>query len=314
MIEIIDVTKKYGRKIVLNKLNFKINKGEILGFLGPNGAGKSTTMNIITGYISASEGCVKVDGIDILEHPEKVKKKIGYLPEIPPLYTDMTVGEYLKFVCRIKKVDKNEEQKHIEAIMERVKINDVKGRLIRNLSKGYKQRVGIAQALVGNPEVLILDEPTVGLDPNQIIEIRNMIKELGKEHTIMLSSHILSEVSAVCDRILIINKGEIVASGTYDELSRLFNCSSKIFLRVKGNKKNIAKALSEIENIENTKDQGTFENGTVDILIEVRKDKDIREQIFSAFSKNGCPILMMKNENPTLEEIFMQVTAVNKEA
>lgn len=226
----------------------------------------------------------------------------------------MTVGEYLKFVCRIKKVDKNEEQKHIEAIMERVKINDVKGRLIRNLSKGYKQRVGIAQALVGNPEVLILDEPTVGLDPNQIIEIRNMIKELGKEHTIMLSSHILSEVSAVCDRILIINKGEIVASGTYDELSRLFNCSSKIFLRVKGNKKNIAKALSEIENIENTKDQGTFENGTVDILIEVRKDKDIREQIFSAFSKNGCPILMMKNENPTLEEIFMQVTAVNKEA
>lgn len=314
MIEIIDVTKKYGRKIVLNKLNFKINKGEILGFLGPNGAGKSTTMNIITGYISASEGCVKVDGIDILEHPEKVKKKIGYLPEIPPLYTDMTVGEYLKFVCRIKKVDKNEEQKHIEAIMERVKINDVKGRLIRNLSKGYKQRVGIAQALVGNPEVLILDEPTVGLDPNQIIEIRNMIKELGKEHTIMLSSHILSEVSAVCDRILIINKSEIVASGTYDELSRLFNCSSKIFLRVKGNKKNIAKALSEIENIENTKDQGTFENGTVDILIEVRKDKDIREQIFSAFSKNGCPILMMKNENPTLEEIFMQVTAVNKEA
>lgn len=226
----------------------------------------------------------------------------------------MTVGEYLKFVCRIKKVDKNEEQKHIEAIMERVKINDVKGRLIRNLSKGYRQRVGIAQALVGNPEVLILDEPTVGLDPNQIIEIRNMIKELGKEHTIMLSSHILSEVSAVCDRILIINKSEIVASGTYDELSRLFNCSSKIFLRVKGNKKNIAKALSEIENIENTKDQGTFENGTVDILIEVRKDKDIREQIFSAFSKNGCPILMMKNENPTLEEIFMQVTAVNKEA
>lgn len=313
MIEVIDVTKKYGKRTVLSKLNFKVNKGEILGFLGPNGAGKSTTMNIITGYISASKGCVKVDGIDILEHPGKVKKKIGYLPEMPPLYADMTVQEYMRFVCRIKKVCKSEEQNHIEKIMNLVKIDNVKGRLIRNLSKGYRQRVGIAEALVGNPEILILDEPTVGLDPKQIIEIRNLIKNLGKQHTIMLSSHILSEVSAVCDRILIINKGQIVASGTPDELSKVFSCSNKILVRVKGDKECIAKALSEIENIESTKDEGVFEKGTVDILIEAKKDIDIREQIFSTFSKNGCPILTMKNENPTLEEIFMQVTA-GKEA
>lgn len=198
--------------------------------------------------------------------------------------------------------------------MNLVKINNVRGRLIKNISKGYRQRVGIAGALVGNPEVLILDEPTVGLDPKQIIEIRNLIKNLGKEHTIMLSSHILSEVSAVCSRILIINKGQIVASGTPDELSKVFSCSNRILVRIKGDKERIAKALSEVENIENTKDEGIFEKGTVDILIEAKKDNDIREQIFSACSKNSCPILMMKNENPTLEQIFIQVTADDKTA
>ncbi|HEX7713924.1 MAG TPA: ABC transporter ATP-binding protein, partial [Bacillota bacterium] len=226
MIQVENVTKRYGQHVAVEQLNFTVNRGEILGFLGPNGAGKSTTMNIITGYISATEGTVKVDGRDILEDPQAVKEKIGYLPEFPPLYPEMTVQEYLDFVCEIKKVPETDRQENLERIVETVKIGEVKNRLIKNLSKGYKQRIGLAQALVGNPEVLILDEPTVGLDPKQIIEIRNLIKELGKEHTIILSSHILPEVSAVCERVIIINKGKIVASDTPANLAKSLAASS----------------------------------------------------------------------------------------
>ncbi|HBM73968.1 MAG TPA: ABC transporter [Clostridiaceae bacterium] len=308
MIEVIDVTKRYGRHVILDKINFTVDKGEVLGFLGPNGAGKSTTMNIITGYISATEGQVKVDGIDMLEHPEKVKKKIGYLPEIPPLYPEMTVEEYLRFVCDIKKVSGPKREESLKQVMDTVRISDVKERLIRNLSKGYRQRIGIAQAIIGDPEVLILDEPTVGLDPNQIIEIRNLIKELGKRHTIILSSHILPEVSAICGRVLIINKGQIVAEGSPEELSQQFNYSSKILLRIKGDGEEAVKTIQGIENVVSVANQGVKEDNTVDILVESKKGVDIREQLFNAMSFANLPIYMMKPMNLTLEDIFAQVT------
>lgn len=308
LIEVIDVTKRYGRHVVLDKINFMVDKGEVLGFLGPNGAGKSTTMNIITGYISATEGQVKVDGIDMLEHPEKVKKKIGYLPEIPPLYPEMTVEEYLRFVCDIKKVSGPKREESLKQVMDTVRISDVKERLIRNLSKGYRQRIGIAQAIIGDPEVLILDEPTVGLDPNQIIEIRNLIKELGKRHTIILSSHILPEVSAICGRVLIINKGQIVAEGSPEELSQQFNYSSKILLRIKGDGEEAVKTIQGIENVVSVANQGVKEDNTVDILVESKKGVDIREQLFNAMSFANLPIYMMKPMNLTLEDIFAQVT------
>jgi ABC-2 type transport system ATP-binding protein len=312
LIEIQNVTKRYGDQVALDGINFTVKKGEILGFLGPNGAGKSTTMNILTGYISATEGDVRIDGIDILKNPEAAKKKIGYLPEIPPLYLDMTVEEYLKFVHRIKKVKSDAIEPSMTRIMSLVKILDVRKRLIKNLSKGYKQRVGLAQALVGDPEVLVLDEPTVGLDPKQIIEIRNLIQQIGKTHTIILSSHILSEVSAICHRVLIINKGSIVASGTPEELSKKVNNSDKILLRVKGPKQDIYKKIREMEDVELVKEQGVHEPGTVDLLVEAKKDVDIREALFFTLSKAGFIILMMKSKDIDLEEIFLEVTASNK--
>lgn len=312
MIEIENVTKRYGDQVALDGINFTVEKGEILGFLGPNGAGKSTTMNILTGYISATEGNVRIDGIDILKNPEAAKKKIGYLPEIPPLYLDMTVEEYLKFVHRIKKVKSDAIEPSMARIMSLVKILDVRKRLIKNLSKGYKQRVGLAQALVGDPEVLVLDEPTVGLDPKQIIEIRNLIQQIGKTHTIILSSHILSEVSAICHRVLIINKGKIVASGTPEELSKKVNNSNKVLLRVKGAKQDIYKKIREMENVELVKEEGVHEPGTVDLLVEAKKDIDIREALFLSLSRAGFIILMMKGKDIDLEEIFLEVTASNK--
>jgi ABC-2 type transport system ATP-binding protein len=313
VIQIENVTKQYGKHIALDSLNFTVNKGEILGFLGPNGAGKSTTMNIITGYISATEGYVKVDGMDILEHPEKVKSKIGYLPEIPPLYMDMTVEEYLKFVSKLKKVKADSIESSIEQIMSLIKIDHVKKRLIKNLSKGYKQRVGLAQAIIGDPEVLILDEPTVGLDPKEIIEIRNLIKNIGKERTIILSSHILSEVSAVCDRVLIINKGKIVASGSPEELSKKLSVGNKMLLRIRGDKAGVIRAIKEISDVEYVKEQGTYEPNTIDILVEAKGEIDIREKLFNKLCQVGAPILMMKNMDLTLEEIFLQVTTGEKE-
>ncbi|MCB2305364.1 ABC transporter ATP-binding protein [Clostridium estertheticum] len=308
MIEMENVTKRYGNQVALDALNLTVKKGEILGFLGPNGAGKSTAMNILTGYISATNGNVRIDGIDILENPEAVKKKIGYLPEIPPLYLDMTVEEYLKFVFRIKKVKSDSIEQSMIKIMSLVKILDVRRRLIKNLSKGYKQRIGLAQALVGDPEVLVLDEPTVGLDPKQIIEIRNLIQKIGKTCTIILSSHILSEVSAICHRVIIINKGKIVASGTPEELAKGVNNSNKVLLRVKGVKEDVYKHIKAVEDVKSVEEQGVHEIGTVDLLVEAKDNLDIRETLFVTLSQAGFIILMMKSKEINLEEIFLDVT------
>ncbi|MBU3214381.1 ABC transporter ATP-binding protein [Clostridium estertheticum] len=312
MIEMENVTKRYGNQVALDGLNLTVKRGEILGFLGPNGAGKSTAMNILTGYISATNGNVRIDGIDILENPEAVKKKIGYLPEIPPLYLDMTVEEYLKFVFRIKKVKSDSIEQSMIKIMSLVKILDVRGRLIKNLSKGYKQRIGLAQALVGDPEVLVLDEPTVGLDPKQIIEIRNLIQKIGKTCTIILSSHILSEVSAICHRVIIINKGKIVASGTPEELSKGVNNSNKVLLRVKGVKEDVYKHIKAVEDVKSIEEQGVHEIGTVDLLVEAKNNLDIRETLFVSLSQAGFIILMMKSKEINLEEIFLDVTTNKK--
>lgn len=308
MIQLENVTKKYGKHVAVNKLNLTINKGEVLGLLGPNGAGKSTTMNMLTGYISATEGSIKIDGIDILEDPIAAKRKIGYLPELPPVYMDMTVMEYLKFVSKLKHVKKQDIEPSLIRIMALVKITHVKDRLIKNLSKGYKQRVGFAQALIGDPEVLILDEPTVGLDPKEIIEIRNLITSIGKERTIILSSHILQEVSAVCDRVVIINKGEIIVSGTAEELSKRLSYSSKMILRVKGNKTDIIEALKTVEDVKDVTSNGTFEEGTVDVIVESKDEIDVRERVYNKLSDAKYPILMMKNMDLSLEQIFLQVT------
>lgn len=313
MIKIQNVTKRFGQHVAVDNLDFTVNEGEVVGFLGPNGAGKSTTMNIITGYISATEGTVTVDGYDILDNPEEVKKRIGYLPEFPPLYVDMTVKEYLDFVFNIKKADVKTKKQDMDRIFELVKITDVQNRLIKNLSKGYKQRVGLAQALVGNPQVLILDEPTVGLDPKQIIEIRNLIKDLGKKHTIILSSHILPEVSAVCERLVIINKGKIVASDTPDNLSKRLGDSSKMTLRIAASEKQAIKVLRDVAGIKYVEAQGVKEADTIDVWIEAEKDIDVRRPLFHALSRAGYPILQMKSMDLTLEDIFLQVTTQEKE-
>jgi ABC-2 type transport system ATP-binding protein len=308
LIEVKDLTKYYGRHIGVENLNFTVNKGEILGFLGPNGAGKSTMMNIITGFISATEGSVSVDGHDILEEPQEVKKRLGYLPEAPPLYLDMTVREYLNFVGDIKKVDKKTKKASLEKIMDVVRIEEVYKRLIKNLSKGYRQRVGLAQALIGNPPVLVLDEPTIGLDPKQIIEIRNLIKDLGREHTIILSSHILPEVTAVCERVIIIHRGKIVASDTIENLSRGLRGSRRLSVRIAGPEKgslDLIKALPEVEKVDL---MGSREPDTFDFYVEAKGEADVRKPVFQAMSKAKYPILMMRSVDLTLEDIFIQLT------
>jgi ABC-2 type transport system ATP-binding protein len=313
MIEVQNLTKEYGQIKAINNLNFKVEKGEILGLLGPNGAGKSTTMNIITGYIPSSEGTVKVGGYDIMEEPREVKKRIGYLPEQPPLYYDLTIQEYLNFVADLKMVEKSKKVKQITDIMELVGIGDHRGRLIKNLSKGYKQRVGIAQALVGNPDVLILDEPTVGLDPTQIIEIRRLIKALGKEHTVILSSHILPEVSAVCERVVIINKGQIAAIDTPKNLSKGYSSASKLRVTIEGPRSSVMSGLKEIYGIRYV-EPGHEKNGdAITYVIESEKDIDVRRPIFFAMAKLGYPILDMRYLDLTLEEIFLQIVTEEKE-
>jgi len=307
MIEIQGLSKRYGNHVAVDNISFTVNKGEILGFLGPNGAGKSTTMNIITGYISSTEGTVKIDGYDILEQPAEAKKRIGYLPEHPPLYMDMTVREYLNFVYEIKKAEQNRKA-HLDEIMDLVKIGDVQNRLIKNLSKGYQQRVGLAQALVGSPEVLILDEPTVGLDPKQIIEIRNVITDLGKDHTIILSSHILPEVSAICERVIIINKGRIVAIDTPENLSKVLMNESRLLVRIAGPENQVLNILKEIDGIKYVDSQGEKERDTIDYIIEAESNVDIRKPLFYALSNHQYPIMMMKSMNLSLEEIFLQLT------
>jgi ABC-2 type transport system ATP-binding protein len=313
LIQVENISKHYGRHIAVEALNFTVQKGEILGFLGPNGAGKSTTMNIITGYLSATSGSVKVDGLDILEYPRETKAKIGYLPESPPLYAEMTVAEYLDFVGAIKKVPPAAKQESLEKIMDLMKIGDVRGRLIKNLSKGYKQRVGLAQALIGNPRILILDEPTAGLDPKQIIEIRGLIRQLGQERTIILSSHILPEVSAVCERVIIINRGRIAACDTPENLSKGLIAGSKLILRVAGTAAEVVPTLQTVPGVKLVEAQGVREAETVDILVAAEQDIDIRRPIFQALSAADRPILMMRSLDLSLEEIFLQVTTEEQE-
>lgn len=315
MIEITNLTKKYGNHKALDNITFSVKKGEVLGFLGPNGAGKSTTMNIITGYISSTDGSVTVDGHDILEEPNEVKKRIGYLPEMPPLYMDMIVWDYLSFVYDLKKVKTDDKNKHIQGVIDMVKIDDVKARKIGNLSKGYKQRVGLAQALIGDPEVLILDEPTVGLDPKQIIEIRNVIKDLGKERTIILSSHILSEISAVCERVIIINKGKLVAEDTPENLAEKYTSKSKMQIRVAGDTESVVEVLKTVVGIKNILVLGEKEEGSVDVEIEtdIKIDAEFNKKLFFVFAEKGMPITMQKEIEASLEDIFLKLTGVSGE-
>ena len=280
MIEVKNLVKKYGTHVAVDSLTFTVEKGQIYGFLGPNGAGKSTTMNIITGYLAATGGSVAIDGFDILKKPSTAKKKIGYLPEFPPLYMDMTVSEYLRFAAELKKIKKIERTGMIDDVMELTKITDAGCRLIKNLSKGYKQRVGLAQALLGYPEVLILDEPTSGLDPKQIIEIRDLIKSLGNRHTVILSSHILSEVSAVCDHILILSHGKLVASDTPENLSRRMTGENVLELTIKGKKTYLLNLLNEIEGVKSVELCDVKEEEIIHVLVQTEGSQDIREPLF----------------------------------
>lgn len=308
MIEVRNLVKKYGNHVAVDHLNFTVEKGKIYGFLGPNGAGKSTTMNMITGYIASTEGDILIDGHNILEEPEEEKKRIGYLPEIPPLYQDMTVREYLEFAAELKSIPKEKKKSNIEEVMSTTKIEDVKNRLIKNLSKGYKQRVGLAQALLGYPEIIILDEPTVGLDPKQIIEIRDLIKSLGRKHTVILSSHILSEVSAVCDHVLIIDKGRLVASDSPENLSKLMAGDNSLELTIKGREEDIRKAFDMVENIQEVIYHDSLVKGACDVTVKVSGEQDIRENIFFALAEMKCPILKMQSGNMSLEEVFLKLT------
>ncbi len=280
----------------------------IYGFLGPNGAGKSTTMNMMTGYIAATEGTVKINGYDILKEPELAKKSIGYLPEIPPVYLDMTVWEYLKFVAELKKVPKAERKNQIEEIMRQTRVDDVKDRLIKNLSKGYKQRVGLAQAMIGYPEVIILDEPTVGLDPKQIIEIRELIKELAEKHTVILSSHILSEVSAVCDHIMIISKGKLVASDTPEGLMSMMKGEKQLTLCVKGEESKLDSILKEYSQIKEYHFQAAKDEGCVSVTLNTESDDDIREELFYRLASEKLPIMELSLAEKTLEDVFLELT------
>lgn len=313
MIEIQNLTKSYGQIKAVNDISFTVEKGEVLGFLGPNGAGKSTTMNIITGFIPSTEGTVKVCGYDIMENPSEVKKRIGYLPELPPLYMDMTVNEYLNFVADLKVVSKKQKKSQLDDITELVKLTDVRGRLIKNLSKGYKQRVGLAQSLLGNPEVLVLDEPTVGLDPKQIIEIRKLIKALGKQHTIILSSHILPEVSAVCERVVIISKGKIVAIDTPENLSKGLGTVSRLSAIIAGPKSSIISSIEEIYGIKYVEAHMQKDKDVIEYIIEADKNIDVRNPLFFAMAKAGYPIIELKSLDLSLEEIFLELTTQEKE-
>lgn len=307
MIEVSSLSKRYGNHLAVDNVSFSIKKGEVVGFLGPNGAGKSTIMNIMTGYLSLTAGSVSIDDFDIMAHPEEAKKRIGYLPEIPPLYTDMTVKEYLYFMYDLKKV-KFPKKPHIEEIVRLVKIDNVYNRLIKNLSKGYRQRVGIAQALIGNPDLLILDEPTVGLDPKQIIEIRNLISRLGKNHTVILSSHILSEIQEVCERIIIINQGKIIADDTPENLSRNLSDDHSLVLRAKGTEAELYKILNTVPGIKELRCIGSKEPGTVDYILEPKPGSDIRGAVSDRLAERKKTVLSLRSNEMTLEQIFLRLT------
>ena len=307
MIEVRNLTKHYGDKKAVDNISFTVEDGQILGFLGPNGAGKSTTMNMLTGYISSTSGQALINGVDILEDPIKAKSYIGYLPEIPPLYLDMTVKSYLNFVFDLKKC-KLPRRSHMKDVMTLCKIKDVENRLIKNLSKGYKQRVGLAQALIGNPPVLILDEPTVGLDPKQMVEIRTLIKRLGKNHTVILSSHILSEIQAVCDRVIIINHGVIAADDTATNLSNQVSTDHRIIARLEGEKAAILQAIRAIEGIKYVRADMEREPGIWEFEMEAEPGMDIRREVNRICRENNWDILLLKTMEMTLEDIFLKIT------
>ena len=310
MIEINNLVKRYGDKKAVKGISFTVNDGEVLGFLGPNGAGKTTTMNIITGYLSSTSGTVKVNGHDILEEPELAKKEIGYLPENPPLYNDMTVKEYLNFICDLKGVEKARRKNMLDNIVSMVKISDVYDRLIGNLSKGYKQRVGIAQALVGNPSILILDEPTVGLDPNQIIEIRRLIKALSKNHSIVISSHILSEIQEIADRVVIINRGKIAAVDTISDLSKRLSGQSKILLTFRGPIKDAVTKFRTVKGISSAVSRvADSKYSQVELTIAANDTTETRIAVFELMAREGWPILEMRSLDPSLEEVFLSITS-----
>lgn len=313
MIEVTHLTKRYGDHTAVSDLSFHIEKGQIYGLLGPNGAGKSTTMNIMTGCLAATEGDVRIGGFDIFEQPRQAKRLIGYLPEQPPVYPEDTPREYLSFVARAKGVPAGRVKDSVQRAMEVTGITDVADRLIRNLSKGYRQRVGIAQAVLGDPAVIILDEPTVGLDPRQILEIRELIRELGREHTVILSSHILSEVQAVCSTILILSKGRLVACDTPENLERLFASRSVVCLTAEGTEQQVRQILGSVGEISGftLTAEGNVCSARLEVALE--HEQTIGRTLFTAFSEGGCPILSLATEKAGLEEVFMELTA-DKEA
>lgn len=308
MIEVRNLTKKYGDHFAIQDISFSLEKGKIYGLLGPNGAGKSTTMNIMTGYIAATSGEVIIEGHDIFKEAEEAKKHIGYLPEIPPLYMDMTVWEYLFTVADLKGVPKSERKSMIGDVMEKVMITNMKDRLIKNLSKGYKQRVGIAQTLIGNPDIIILDEPTVGLDPKQIIEIRTLIKRLGEDHTVLISSHILSEIGAVCDHVVIINKGHLVVSDSTENLEKLFKGQDILCLSAQGELEKIQNILREFPALSIADMKEAEEAETYRFQLKVQDQADYRKQLFFRFAEAGIPLLEIGRAGISLEDIFLEIT------
>ena len=313
MIKVSHLTKNYGNHVAVDDISLDIKPGKIYGFLGPNGAGKSTTMNIITGYLAPTSGEVLIDGHDIYKEPEEAKACIGYLPEIPPLYVDMKVSEYLKFVCELKKVKKEDRDKEVEHVMNLTKVSDVSDRIINNLSKGYRQRVGMAQALIGSPKVIILDEPTVGLDPNQIKEVRDLIKSLAGDHTVILSSHILSEISETCSHVFIIDKGKIIANNAIETLSNYFNSKQVLEIVAKGDMDKCKEIIEAIEDIESVSVEKGTEEGTVNITVTATYSKDVREDVSLALSSEKISIFEMKEDTKSLEDVFLELTAKEEE-
>lgn len=307
MLEVKHLTKSYGNKRVVDDVSFTVERGQILGFLGPNGAGKSTTMNMITGYLGSTSGTAVIDGVDILKDPVKAKAKMGYLPERPPLYMDMTVREYLNFMYELKNV-KYPRQSHISEICERVQITDVYNRLIKNLSKGYRQRIGIAQALLGNPDLLILDEPTVGLDPKQIIDIRSLIKTLGQKQTVILSSHILPEVQAVCDRIIVINHGKLAADDTPEHLSQAMSSDHKLTVRIDGPEKEVTAFLKALPGMLEVQNLGERETNVFEYNLETSRETDIRRELFHRLAEKDWPLLASRSSGLSLEDVFLTLT------
>jgi ABC-2 type transport system ATP-binding protein len=314
LIQVKHLVKRYGGHLAVDDVSFDILDGQIYGFLGPNGAGKTTTMNIITGCLAATSGQVTIDGHDIYDEPLEAKKSLGYLPEQPPLYLDMTPWEYLHFVAEVKGLARKERGEQIEKVMEKTQITDMRKRLIKHLSKGYRQRVGFAQAILGDPSTIILDEPTVGLDPIQIVEVRDLIRTLGQSHTVILSSHILSEVSAVCDRVLIISKGKLVAEDTTENLSSHLKGTVKLLLTVRGEEAGARQVLSAFKDILNVTVKNGRESGSLDICAEISSDKDIRDQLSLAFAKKEMPVLSMSQDTVSLEDIFIELTGIEQGA